>query len=57
MSVRKFETKTFDQKNLLRKAADKGRILFIKNKLWCMIVFNISSANVDDQNVILYILF
>ena len=45
------------RKTLVRKAIDKGRILFIKNKLWCVIVFDISSTNVGDQKVTLYIFF
>ena len=45
------------RKTLVRKVVDKGRILFIKNKLWCMIVFDISSTNVGDQKVTLYIFF
>ena len=45
------------RKTLVRKAVDKDRILFIKNKLWCVIVFDISSTNVGDQKVTLYIFF
>ena len=49
--------KRLNRKVLARKTVDHGRILFIEDKLWCIIVFNISSTNVGDQNVILCIFF